>query len=69
MVNCSFWRIRPIKIGDKWGLGIENQCSAYVPNDDYPEVKWSDEEPRELVLKPINKRTIWKQMIKEESKK
>lgn len=48
------WRIKPIKIGGKWGLGIENQCSAYIPNDNYPEVKWSDEEPRELVLKPIN---------------
>ena len=55
------WRIRPIKIGGKWGLGIGNQCSAYIPNDNYPEVKWEDEEPREredeepreLVLKPI----------------
>ena len=37
----------------KWGLGIRNQCSAYIPNDNYPEVKWSDKEPRELVLKPI----------------
>ena len=46
------WRIRPIKIGGKWGLGIGNQCSAYIPNDNYPEVKWSDKEPRELVLKP-----------------
>jgi len=35
------------------GLGIRNQCSAYIPNDEYPEVKWSDKEPRELVLKPI----------------
>lgn len=50
------WRIRPVKIGDKWGLGIENQCSAYIPNDNYPEVKWSDKEPRELVLKPIKYR-------------
>ena len=34
------WRIRPIKIGGKWELGIENQCK----------------EPRELVLKPIKEK-------------
>ena len=25
----------------------------YIPKDCFPEVKWEDEEPRELILKPI----------------
>ena len=25
----------------------------YIPEDCFPEVKWEDEEPRELILKPI----------------
>lgn len=52
------WRIKPIKIGGKWGLGIGNQYSAYIPNDNYPEIKWSDPEPRELVLKPIKEEQL-----------
>ena len=32
-------------------IDIDNVC--VIPEDWFPEVKWDDEEPRELVLKPI----------------
>ena len=28
----------------------------YMPEDYFPEVKWEDEEPRELILKPIKEK-------------
>lgn len=49
------WTIRPCKDEDagEWTLFIPNQCSAVINGLYYPEVKWEDDEPRELVLKPI----------------
>lgn len=43
---------KPTKDSVQW---IE-ECEVFLiePNT-FPEVKWSDEEPRELVLKPIKK--------------
>ena len=39
------------------GMWIENPQDTglydYIPEDYFPEVKWEDEEPRELILKPI----------------
>lgn len=51
------WTIRPCKDEDagEWTLFIPNQCSAVINGLGYPEVKWEDDEPRKLVLKPINK--------------
>lgn len=31
--------------------GIDSLCP--ISKDSFPEVKWEDEEPRELILKPI----------------
>lgn len=48
---------KPYKGKKVW---IENPKDASIddicvmPEDWFPEVKWDDEEPRELVLKPIN---------------
>ena len=30
----------------------DGDCQLLINNDWFPEVQWSDEEPRELVLKP-----------------
>ena len=52
------YTIKPVKKEDLgvWGFDWEisqgNGCK--INSDMFPEVKWSDEEPRELVLKPIN---------------
>lgn len=48
-------------IYEKKPLGKTTVCWVIVPNsinekleeDWFPEVKWEDEEPRELILKPI----------------
>ena len=32
-------------------IDIDNVC--VIPEDWFPEIKWEDKEPRELVLKPI----------------
>ena len=55
--KLRIWTIKPAKDENagEWSLGITNQCSAYINEVQYREVKWSDKEPRELVLKPISK--------------
>ena len=55
--KLRIWTIKPAKDENagEWSLGIFNQCSAYINEVQYREVKWSDKEPRELVLKPISK--------------
>ena len=49
---------KPLK--DKYGWIIPNctggRCIIDSELEAFPEVKWSDEEPRELVLKPIKKK-------------
>lgn len=49
------WTIKPYKgeNAGEWTLGIVNQCSAYINETMYREVKWTDKEPRELILKPL----------------
>ena len=37
---------------DKTG-GYDEEVMS-IDSDLYPEVKWKDEEPRELILKPVN---------------
>lgn len=50
------YRHKPSKDKETW---INNPQDTglydvwYIPNDYFPEVKWEDEEPRELILKPI----------------
>ena len=54
--ELRIWTIKPCKDEDagEWTLFVTNQCSAIINGLDYRDVKWSDKEPRELVLKPIN---------------
>ena len=50
--------VKPVKKEDLgvWGFDWDTPQgdSCEINSDMFPEVKWSDEEPRELVLKPIN---------------
>lgn len=50
------YMIKPTKGDKRWVLDLsERQADIYpIPRILFPEVKWEDEEPRELVLKPIN---------------
>ena len=54
--KLRIWAIKPFKDENagEWSLGIPNQCSAYINEVQYREVKWEDKEPRELILKPLN---------------
>lgn len=45
---------KPVKAIDSWSPLTANEDYCVIKTDLFPEVKWSDEEPRELVLKPIN---------------
>lgn len=51
--------VKPVKKEDLGVWGFEWEApqgdSCEIDSDMFPEVKWSDEEPRELVLKPIKK--------------
>lgn len=48
---------KPIKETDgKWNISNWDTIFHKIDNVLFPEVQWEDEEPRELVLKPINKR-------------
>ena len=55
------YRHKPSKGKETW---IENPQDiglydiSFIPRDCFPEVKWEDEEPRELVLKPIKKNKL-----------
>lgn len=45
------YKDKPERGNEVW---ITNGQLGIVDEDLFPEVKWSDPEPRELVLKPIN---------------
>ena len=45
---------KPVKAIDSWSPLTANEDYCVIKTDLFPEVKWEDEEPRELVLKPIN---------------
>lgn len=52
--NDSLWLFeeKPYKYKSLWG----SNSTMYSINEKlFPEIKWEDEEPRELVLKPIKK--------------
>lgn len=44
---------KPVKAIDSWSPLTANEDYCVIKTDLFPEVKWEDEEPRELVLKPI----------------
>lgn len=49
------YRHKPSKGKEVWressqDKGLDDIC--IIPEDYFPEVKWEDEEPRELILKP-----------------
>ena len=53
------YRHKPSKDKEVW---VENPQDKglddmhVIPKDYFPEVKWEDEEPRELILKPIKEK-------------
>ena len=53
--DLCLYKVRPIKaIGGWCTIGIFGFICV-ICSDLFPEVKWSDPEPRELILKPISK--------------
>lgn len=44
---------KPVKSFGSWSPFTANEDYAVIKTDSFPEVKWEDEEPRKLVLKPI----------------
>ena len=46
---------------DNYQTSINEDCSSLINSDWFPEVSWEDEEHRELVLKPINKKNRYDQ--------
>ena len=45
---------KPSKREEFWLMSRGTITVIQLPSELFPEVKWEDEEPRELVLKPIN---------------
>ena len=54
--NGDLWlhKEKPIKTYDQWSSMGSVEWVALVDKSFFSEVKWEDEEPRELVLKLIN---------------
>ena len=44
---------KPYKKEEFWNMSWGTITVLQLPSELFPEVKWEDEEPRELVLKPI----------------
>ena len=49
----GFYFNKPIKGINEWSPMFEDENYVAVDSNMFSEVKWSDKEPRELVLKPI----------------
>lgn len=47
---------KPSKREELWGMSRRTIIVIQLPSELFPEVKWEDEEPRELVLKPIKEK-------------
>ncbi|OUP37237.1 hypothetical protein [Bacteroides sp. An19] len=54
--NGELWlhKEKTIKTYDQWSSMGDVELVSLVDKSIFSEVKWEDEEPRELVLKPIN---------------
>ena len=53
------YRHKPSKGREAWIDNLQDtelHDVRYIPEDYFPEVKWEDEEPRELILKPIKEK-------------
>lgn len=52
--NGDLWLFeeKPFKVGDIW-KSLNGNCQVLIDDDWFPEVLSEDEEPRELILKPI----------------
>lgn len=50
------YKERPIKVNNGWCTIRPFEFICGIDSNLFPEVKWSDEEPRELVLKPIKEK-------------
>ena len=49
----GFYHNKPVKGINEWTPMFEDEGYVATDSNIFPEVKWSDPEPRELVLKPI----------------
>ena len=47
---------KPVKAIDSWSPLTANEDYSVIKTDLFSEVKWDDDEPRELVLKPIKEK-------------
>lgn len=48
--SIHIWSAKPHKEKDEWIASLLNYCGSLYYKS-FPEVKWSDEEPKELILK------------------
>ena len=55
--RLGFYFNKPIKGLNEWSPMFEDENYVAVDSNMFSEVKWSDPEPRELVLKPIKEET------------
>lgn len=52
--TLHLYESKPRKGSESWLEAPQESYGAWIlPEDWYPEVRWEDEEPKELVLKPI----------------
>lgn len=47
----GFYFNKPVKGINKWSPMFEDEEYVLIDSDMFPEVEWSDKEPRELILK------------------
>lgn len=53
--DLYLYLFKPYKVRDE-GFWTEDDGYIKLPEDYFPEVKWEDEEPRELILRPIEEK-------------
>ena len=55
--NGTLWIFdeKPFKTTNMWEC-FSGNCQVLNDDDWFPEVSWEDEEPRELILKPIKEK-------------
>lgn len=52
MLGC--YSVKPTKGATKWRVELIKNFVGFVYSDGYDDIKWEDEEPRELILKTSN---------------
>lgn len=48
------YRVKPVKGFKAWVTNTTDGLLGEIDFELFPEIQWSDENPRELVLKPLN---------------